>query len=220
MTGGWASYFDDAAAGYDDDTAQNGWYPNHHARETLDALGLTPARVLDLGAGTGQTAEVLAGLYPSAELTLVDGSAAMAEVARIRLPSARVIVSDADSFLATGAADYDLVTAVGFLEMVPDIALTIAAAAARLTPGGHLLVTHEPLLADGTIQSQSLTLLDGEQDRSIRRYAATTVERAAVDAGLVRVVSDQFVAYHRGDILDPVVYELVVWVCGSARDAG
>lgn len=210
MSSGWAAYFDQAAADYDEAT-RGDWHPNRHVGEVVVALALAPATVLDLGAGTGLTSEVLAGLLPEAELTLVDGSAGMAAVARVRLPDARVVVADADDFLADTVDTYDLVTAVGFLEMVPDLRRTIAAAAAHLTDGGHLLVTHEPLLPGSAAQSEPRTVMGGAQGRTIRRLTAAEVARAGADAGLELVHSRELVAYRRGDAQDPVVYELVVW---------
>src|ERR1039458_3877963 len=50
--------------------------------EALKLIGRPPARVLDLGAGTGLLASAVAEAYPDAELVLLDGSQAMLEQAR------------------------------------------------------------------------------------------------------------------------------------------
>ncbi len=57
----------------------------------LDALGpLAPARILDLGTGTGQAAFALARRFPEAAIVAVDGSAAMIERARGKLGPERI----------------------------------------------------------------------------------------------------------------------------------
>jgi tRNA (cmo5U34)-methyltransferase len=52
------------------------------AVEALELIGHPPARVLDLGAGTGLFASAVAEAHPGAELVLLDGSPAMLEQAR------------------------------------------------------------------------------------------------------------------------------------------
>jgi len=52
------------------------------AVEALGLIGRPPARVLDLGAGTGLFAGAIAEVYPDAELVLLDGSPAMLEQAK------------------------------------------------------------------------------------------------------------------------------------------
>jgi len=52
------------------------------AVEALGLIGRPPARVLDLGAGTGLFAGAVAEVYPDVELVLLDGSPAMLEQAK------------------------------------------------------------------------------------------------------------------------------------------
>src|SRR4051812_11969748 len=54
----------------------------------IEALGLVPppvGRVLDLGAGTGLLAAMVAGAHPAAELVLLEGAGEMLAGARGRL---------------------------------------------------------------------------------------------------------------------------------------
>ena len=144
MSSDWAPVYDALAASYDDDTGGDGWLANERAAELLAPLGLDPGTVLDLGAGTGQTALTLTGLYPRAQLTLVDPSPAMIALAPGKVPGAAVVVDDAAAFLRGTDGSWDLVAAIGFLELVPDLFEVLRLAASRLRPGGHLVISHEP----------------------------------------------------------------------------
>jgi len=76
----------------------------------LDELGLTaPARVLDVGTGTGQAAGILLGRYPGAEIDAVDASAQMIERARAKpeLSGVRFAVGDGGR-LPFADASFDL----------------------------------------------------------------------------------------------------------------
>ena len=208
MSEGWAQVYDALAPTYDEMTSGNGWSANHRARDLLDPLGLTPARVLDLGAGTGQTAAVLHGLFPAAALTLVDPSTAMLAQARGKVPTAEVVAADAASFLREDDREWDLVAAIGVLELVPDLFEVLRLVAGRLAPGGHLVVSHEPLLDDGSVQASPVSVVGG--DHRVRRHRREDVERRAASYGLQRLASDDGVAFERSDD-GPAVYEIVVW---------
>jgi predicted TPR repeat methyltransferase len=208
VTDGWAQVYDALAPTYDEMTTGNGWSANQRARDLLVPLGLAPARVLDLGAGTGQTAVVLRELFPAAALTLVDPSPGMLALARGKVPDAEVVAADAESFLRARDGEWDLVTAIGILELLPDLFEVLRLSASRLAPGAHLVVSHEPLLDDGSVQATPVSVVGG--DHRVRRHPSEEVERRAVSYGLERVASDVGVAFERTDD-GPAVYEIVVW---------
>jgi SAM-dependent methyltransferase len=63
----------------------------------LAALAVTaPARVLDVGTGTGQAAGILAGLFPGAQIDGVDASAQMIELARAKPELSRIAFAVGD----------------------------------------------------------------------------------------------------------------------------
>ena len=215
MSDGWAQVYDALAPSYDEMTSGNGWSANRRTRDLLTPLGLAPTRVLDLGAGTGQTAVVLHELYPAAALTLVDPSPAMLEQARAKVPGAEVVAADAASFLRADERDWQLVAAIGFLELAPDLFEVLRLAAARLALGGHLVVSHEPLLDDGSVQARPISMVSG--GHCVRRHPREEVERRAASYGLRRVASDDGVAFERSEGGGPAVNEIVVW---RARSQG
>jgi predicted TPR repeat methyltransferase len=151
---------------------------------------------------------MLSGLFPAAGLTLVDPSAGMADIARAKHPGAKVVVSDAAEFLRGTEDEWDLVAAVGCLELVPDLFEVLRLAASRLVPGGHLVVTHEPL-SGTSVQAQPHSHLDG--GRLVQRHTREEVERRAASYGLVRVASLDAVMYTRTGEDGDAVNEVVVW---------
>jgi ubiquinone/menaquinone biosynthesis C-methylase UbiE len=209
MMSDWAGYYDRLAQEYDAMTAHSGWSVNRAAADLLAPLDLAPAHVLDLAAGTGQTALMLHDHYPEAALTLVDPSAGMMEQARGKLPGARLVVADATSFLGRTDGTWDLVAALGFLELVPDVSELLRLAVARLAPGGHLVASHEPLLDDGTVQSRPVSRISGGLE--IHRRTSEEIQRHAATYGLVRVASHLDTAFLRTDGDGRAIYELVVW---------
>jgi SAM-dependent methyltransferase len=63
----------------------------------LAALDVTaPARVLDVGTGTGQAAGILAGLFPGAQIDGVDASPQMIELARAKPELSRIAFAVGD----------------------------------------------------------------------------------------------------------------------------
>ncbi len=215
MSEGWARVYDALAPTYDEMTTGNGWSVNQRARDLLAPLSLAPARVLDLGAGTGQTATVLRELFPAAALTLVDASPGMLELARHRVPSAEVVAADAETFLRARDDEWDLVAAIGVLELLPDLFEVLRMVVTRLAPGAHLVASHEPLLDDGSVQASPVSVVGG--DHRVRRHPSEEVERRAASYGLQRVASQVGAAFERTDD-GTAVHEIVVWRAPSSRE--
>jgi malonyl-CoA O-methyltransferase len=100
--------------------------------EALDALPAAPARVLDVGTGTGAAARLAAERWPTAEVTGVDASSGMIAEARRLGGGPRYDVADAAA-LPFGDASFDLVTLNNMIPFFDELARVTA-------PGGHVAV--------------------------------------------------------------------------------
>jgi tRNA (cmo5U34)-methyltransferase len=111
--------------------------------QVLDAArGASPASVLDLGVGAGETAARVLRLYPEARLVGVDSSAEMLEGAAAVLPRERVTLVRGDLGAPLPEGPFDLVVsalAIHHLEgeLKRDLFARVAAA---LAPGGRFVM--------------------------------------------------------------------------------
>jgi SAM-dependent methyltransferase len=105
----------------------------------LDRLEAPPRRILDLGTGTGNGAQLAAGRFPEAEVTGADLSAGMVAEAERRLPAelagrVRFQVADASALPFPDAA-FDLVLLLNMIPFFGELARVTA-------PGGAVAVVH------------------------------------------------------------------------------
>ncbi|HEY0169384.1 MAG TPA: class I SAM-dependent methyltransferase [Jatrophihabitans sp.] len=138
-------YFDSHAADYDAHTADGAWTPNQYLAGVLRTLAAQDVEVrtaLDLGTGTGQTLEVVRAAFPQARLWASDLSPAMLRHAALKAPDAHFEVADISSHVTGLTESFDLVTAVGCLEMVEDLMTVLPRLMPHLNPGGQLRSSH------------------------------------------------------------------------------
>lgn len=102
----------------------------------LTEEGNSPARILDVGAGTGLLARHLADRHPTALLSCVDLAPGMAATARQRLGSrALVAVADAEH-LPFADASFDCVVSTSTFQWLTTLDAAFAEAWRVLAPGG------------------------------------------------------------------------------------
>lgn len=109
------------------------------ARDLLSAVrALSPARVVDLGCGPGNSTELLAERYPDARIEGIDSSADMVEKARKRLPDLQFELADIARW--EPAERYDVILSNAVLHWLPDHAALLPRLVRYLAPGGSLAV--------------------------------------------------------------------------------
>jgi trans-aconitate 2-methyltransferase len=98
----------------------------------------SPASIVDLGCGPGNSTALLAARWPEARITGVDSSTEMLDAARKALPAAAWIQSDVASW--SPEAPVDLLFANAVLHWLPDHEALLPRLMGFLSPGGALAV--------------------------------------------------------------------------------
>ena len=136
------------------------------ARDLLAQAPLAEARrVVDLGCGPGNSAELLARRFPAAALTGIDTSAAMLEEARLRVPGARFARQDIADWAP--AEPVDLVFANAALQFLPAHHELLPRLFAHLAPGGCLAVQMPITLHEASHAAMRLVAAEGPWARRL-----------------------------------------------------
>jgi 2-polyprenyl-6-hydroxyphenyl methylase/3-demethylubiquinone-9 3-methyltransferase len=134
--------------------AQSWWDPQGPSKPLHDlnplrlryverAVPLQDAGVLDVGCGGGILSEAMA--RAGAQVLGIDLSQAVLDVAELHALEGKVAAEyravAAEELARERPAAFDLVTCMEMLEHVPDPAVSVAALAALVKPGGHVIVS-------------------------------------------------------------------------------
>jgi len=133
-----AAAFSARAGDYDSVATIQRLVAAHLATRIAAALPTPPARILEIGCGTGLLSAHLAALYPQAELVLTDISAAMLDRAQARLgarASYRLMDGEAPD---PALGRFDLIASSLAMQWFGDLRGGIGRLAACLTPDGRL----------------------------------------------------------------------------------
>lgn len=142
------------------------------AAELLARVPLqAPARIVDLGCGSGNSTELLAQRYPAAETLGIDTSPAMLDSARERLPALRFELGDIAAW--NPPQPVDLAYANASLQWVPGHEQLFPRLLAALAPGGVLAVQ----MPDNLDQPSHAAMREIAADP---RYAAQIGDAAAL----------------------------------------
>ena len=137
-------------------------YEELEDRTAEATIGIEAKKILDLGAGTGETAVRVAEKHPSAHLLGIDESPEMLAYARRRLPQGDFIVGRLED--PVPQEQYDLVVsalAVHHLDG-PDKARLFRRIAERLVPGGRFVMADVVMPDD---RGEAVTPIDGVYDK-------------------------------------------------------
>src|SRR5580704_1746796 len=99
-----------------------------------------PQRIIDLGCGPGNSAEVLSARWPQAAITGLDSSAAMIDAARAASPQCDWRTGDISEWAAASGERFDVVFSNAALQWVGDHAAVFPQLLARVAEGGALAV--------------------------------------------------------------------------------
>jgi ubiquinone/menaquinone biosynthesis C-methylase UbiE len=166
--------FHDRAPGYE--SGYRGQMHHDIVRRTVDlALAKfgSPARVLDVGCGTGTLLRELARRVPAASLTGIDAATGMIAQARARFAGPVYLQGTAER-LPFPDASFDLVISTTSFDHWADQRAGLAECRRVLAPGGHLM------LADLFSSWLLPTLVGGRRDRARTQLRAT---KLLADAG-------------------------------------
>lgn len=103
----------------------------HALQEAIGQMG-SPARILEIGSGTGSGAAILKAHFPQADVTGVDLSPEMVRIATAKVPGVTFTPADA-SRLPFGDGNFDLVAQNNVPVYFDEIARVLA-------PGGRVLI--------------------------------------------------------------------------------
>ena len=159
--------------------------------ERLDGIRISPARVLDLGAGTGAVARALARRFRAADVVWVDPVVGLLHRARTRVPrwfsKHRYVAAEAERLpLASHSVDLILSNlAMPWFDTVDD---ALAECLRVLRPGGLLLLN---TLGPDTLKELATAWPDRGHARRMHPFADMHVlGDALVHAGFADVVMD------------------------------
>ncbi|HBA87560.1 MAG TPA: malonyl-[acyl-carrier protein] O-methyltransferase BioC [Geobacter sp.] len=169
--------------------------------ELLQAEQVAPARLLDIGAGTGRLLARLTDRYPEASAVGVDLAPGMCRTAAANLAGRSVAIRNADAeHLPFEAASFDLVLSTSTYQWLATLDLAFAEAHRVLQPGGLFCFA---LFGERTLfelRDSYQAVLGGGADRSHSFFTNAEVLAALERAGFCapRVHSELEVELHLG----------------------
>jgi trans-aconitate 2-methyltransferase len=99
-----------------------------------------PSRIIDLGCGPGNSAELIAQRWPQASITGLDNSPAMIESARAALPACEWRAGDIAEWTASSKERFDVVFSNAALQWLDNHAALFPALLDHVEPGGALAI--------------------------------------------------------------------------------
>jgi SAM-dependent methyltransferase len=202
------NFFDNLAPRYDEEVANNAYTANSELRTELELVPAPVPSILDLGGGTGQTAESLLSVFPGAAITAVDISGEMVARLKSKWPTVTAVESDLRHYVDTCQQRFHLITAIGVLEFIPALPNLLSKVLRLLRPAGRAIVTYEPLITGFGVQANMVTAFEGAQSSvAVHRWHPHELTRELPAVDCVIVSNRMFVPYLRSD--DPVIYQLL-----------
>lgn len=165
----------------------------------LRSEALVPARILDIGAGTGRLLDRVTDLYPEAAAVGADLAPGMCRIASENLAGKRVQVVNADAeHLPFDAGSFDLALSTSTYQWLASLDRAFGEANRVLAPGGLFCFA---LFGERTLfelRDSYRNALNGGDDRSHSFHSEAEVRTALVRSGFreERVWSELEVEWH------------------------
>lgn len=216
------AYFDWLAGYYDEATAACAWAAPRALDQDSQSLVDAGDWVLDLGAGTGQSAAPF--LQRGCHVVGLDLSLAMMAEARQKHPELWLIRADLDSAWPVRPGAFQLAISAGVYECLLDPEGFIARAWEALAPGGHLLFTFDEYVQDHPVQGERVGRADSGLDNPIAHLAGWKMHRHTLElvsgwlaaVGFELLAERQFEADIHSAYQVPIYYRLIL----ARRPAG
>ena len=148
-------------------------------------------------------------------MVAVDFSERMLELLKnkISIPELRTVQNDIDTYLANDSTRFDLITAIGGLELVPDPLKLMATINRHMADDGLFIFTYEPQLVGMRDQSEASTTYTRELEGKTLEFSVFRANpkhvQQTLEAQKLEIVSNELVpAYPRGGSV--VQYGLLV----------
>lgn len=165
----------------------------------LQAEGLAPARLLDVGAGTGRLLARVTDLYPEATAVGADLAPGMCRIAAENLAGKRVQMVHADAEkLPFASGSFDLVLSTSTYQWLPSLDQAFAEALRVLAPGGLFCFALFGQRTLFELRESYRGVLKGGADRSHNFLPQGEVQAALKRTGFPaeRVTSELEVEWH------------------------
>jgi malonyl-CoA O-methyltransferase len=174
-----ARSFGDAAATYDEFAGLQRLVADRLLQQTA---GMTPARMLDLGCGTGYCAAKMQRQFPLAELVAIDLAMPMLGIAAGTVPGATLVCADAQALPLAGDA-FDLVVSSLTLQWCADPHPVMQELGRILKPGGTAVVS---TFGPASLDTLRLAYSRVDSDTHVNHFLPLSqLDQAAREAGLL-----------------------------------
>ena len=175
--------------------------------------------ILDLGCGTGQSAEPF--IKKGCKVIGTDISSEMLRIARRKYRFWKLYKYDLEKglkYLNFKRNFFDTVIAVGILEFVNNFKKTMEEIVELTKPGGYIGFTYELLLKNRKIQSKRVSSLgDGLLKPipkllsfKVYRYQPAEIQKILNENKIKKIYSEKFIGYLKAKEKIPVYYQMII----------
>ena len=167
----------------------------------LNADGVTPSRILDVGAGTGRLLAALGRCFPAALAVGCDLAPGMCRTAAENLGGKALMVNADAENLPFAEASFDLVLSTSTFQWLATLDVAFAEARRVLAPGGLFCFA---LFGEKTLfelRDSYRKVLKGDYDRTHSFFSGAEVRQALRRAGFSEVSTfSEMEIEHHGDV--------------------